>query len=263
MPSKNAKNFGSNGLFYDYEWTRDTVDQHVDNLLLARFGRVPRCPDKPRAALDIGCSTGYRAKFIAKTGIFDTIFAADIGDRTEHIIAINNILRRESCGTSIHFIEKNVVELAPALFDSMQVDFVSFRNVAHFLSPNDFRTALVNIRDIAAKDALVCLSFDGVTKNDFDDFLPITSEMDDVDFYTNHASKQERVAPYSRYGVESVESFINELGFVISTDAVDNTSGGVRNGEYHVIAAAPGPETETPILAAMRPRLFKREFAPA
>jgi len=255
MPFESAKIY-SNNLFYGCEWRRDAFGLHVDKAL--NESARDRRGALPRTALDIGCGMGLRAGHLARTGLFDKVIAVDIGDRAHTIESLNRTLAaRNQNAAPVEFVQMHAAALRPEMLEGADLRFVNFRRVGHFLSPADFRTALTFIRNAAARDALVAVSFDGATKNDFLSRISITE--DAPDFYNDPERIARGVAPYSRYSLESVRSFMEGLGFGIIDDEIDRSQASMRQNEHHILAKAPG---KFPVLvpACLRPALVRHDL---
>ena len=234
--------FGPNNIYYGRQWNSDAVDHHAAEILKTTSETWKEQPKtSSRIALDIGCSDGQKAFDLAKHEIFDHVVAIDIENRTDNINEKNRQLASTKGAsnnplTPIEFMLASVVDLKPDMFDG-EVVHINFRRAAHFLAPQDLRKALTIIRDIAAPNALVTITFDGVTRNDFADYTPLSEDL--PDFYDNRERLDKGLAPYTRYMAEEVIAFMEELGFAVSIDKIPGEKKDFRSGEIHIIAIAP------------------------
>lgn len=234
------------GLQYGVQWSRDRFDDWADNYLLNKHSRNKSALQKPQAleprALDIGCGNGRRVKELYRLGVFSLVAASDIQMCKWFHRAANAIvdpLRHESV-----FVEKNVIDLEPADFDDKPFDYINFRNVAHFLSPEDFRKAIEVIACLSSKKALITMSFDGRSQAEIGsgsfrvDYLSI--EDDQPNFYNDGVSIDNPKATRVRYIIESVESFLKNRGFRLLRGRELQSRRNGRPGECRIAALAPG-----------------------
>jgi len=238
--------YGPNQLFYGREWLHDGMSRFVDALLISRFRDAAHEAGAPRVALDIGCCTGERASTLSKLGVFDRIIATDITDHAYRIRRRNELdVLHADLGEKIapiEFFQCSAVDLNANRFSEMSVDYVNFRNVAHFLSPPDFCHVLRTIRTIAAPNAVVAVSFDGVKKDEFADYIDLSEDKTlSAAFYDNQDRKTRHVAPYGKYHEVEVRRFMQSIGFNLINDAIPGESRDFRPVECYIIATVPAP----------------------
>jgi len=229
MDSKKRKAFGPNREDYGYEWPVDPFDRYIDHLLAGK--------NNLHSAVDFGCGYGRRAKSLAELEIFKRIIACDVGDHTKDFVAHNLLcalarLTRCKAKTPIRFLQASVSEISPSVFNDGAVDYIQFRNVAHFLTPPQLRQALTTIRDIAASEGLIGMSFNAAPEPVPDN--KIFSIYDDSDHPLLSQRKPEK-SFWAFYRAEDITTYMETLGFQVSV--VEITGG--RYEETHIIAVAP------------------------
>jgi SAM-dependent methyltransferase len=159
MPGSRRPTLSRTGLAYGEEYPLDDVDTYVNGILLERYAE--RTSSLPRVALNLGCRTGLRAFSLAQLEVlgrplFDEIIAQDLIDYGTDIAV------RNTGKVPIRFRQQDVAALDAAAFEGIEVVYVDFRRVGHFLSPFHFRKALRTIGNIVADDGLVTVTFDGI-----------------------------------------------------------------------------------------------------
>jgi SAM-dependent methyltransferase len=231
-PTRLGPMHGPDGLQYGREWGQDSFDFFADNFLIKKLST----DSAGKSCLDIGCGTGSRIKDILKLNLFEAIYGCDIQPRKQ-FRAVSDSVTDSSKGKTIEFVKKSVVNIGSDDFSGIKFDYINCRNVGHFLSPNDFRTAIRNIAALSIEGALVTLSFDDADDKPF----PVSLlEHDIPDFYKAWKPCPHGAA-YANYGGPDVEDFMKEVGFEILPLVLDPEFSTIRETEYHIAALAPGP----------------------
>jgi len=226
---------GEYGEAYGYEWSRDSFDDFSDLWLIKKYSTGQKSkPSELPSALDIGCGGGQRVQDLMDLGIFGRIDASDIILRQSFTAAASELLRHHLVEPP-RFVKKPVTELEPADFADKLFDYINFRRVAHFLSPQDFQQAIKNIALLAAEGAFVTLSFDGGAEAQAD---VIDLRCERQNFYTD-SDLNYSATPYIRYSAASVEDFMEQTGFKLITDDSFRPTQ-LRPLECHIAALAPG-----------------------
>lgn len=240
--------FGSDGLYYGNEFELDSFDDHVNHVLLARYGQQDSTndPNSPRIAIDIGCGAeAFRAFTLAQLGLFDEVFACDQGDRKNEVRIKNASLsiitpEGQKPFRPIRFVESNVLDLNLSLFRGKRAKFINGRRWPHFLPPKHFREALKIIRTLADSEAVIAISFDFSKEKELTTRheSSILSREDNVEaFYASRATLGD--APHTTYAGSDVISYMKHLGFTIDQEAPYRSADDLRPQEFHILAYAP------------------------
>lgn len=259
--------YGPGGILYGCEWDYDQFDYHNDRVILD--GKLPaRVSGMPQVAIDIGCAHGNRLLTLAQLGTFDLVIGCDIEDRTSQITTRAEQLQAFYQAsritthwqpTQIKFLKTSVSDLQPSDFEGMNIVFVNFRNVPHYLAPAHLRDSVSKFYDMGADGALLAISFNCIGGSRF--WTPRThqsiyDQSDPEKFYTCSRDIPS-FAAYGEYHGAEVEKYMQETGFsILPMQALHKTTPvtsfnnhpveDLRDDEHRILAQIPHSRTKRP-----------------